>query len=232
MHRRCRIIVSQFFREILHYTTLKSIPRLVVLFYKLLNLQLLERRIVNYFFICLITSHENIPVSADVKTIIRCLTALLTNKILYVGTSRESIDKNQTHLLINHHLYRGASLQSMSIFLVAYTIYLASSFRNKYIKNNDEILDLLEKILDNPVEVCFLALSFRNQFPEQELIKCRNFSPLSDSMIDNSFFKSLLKLYFDFELSSQFHEKLGYVIKALFKFHPTTLTIKNVIKKL
>lgn len=54
---KCRELVSTCFHLLVHYTTLKNIPKLMILFYKLLSWQMLELKMVNYFMFMLILSH-------------------------------------------------------------------------------------------------------------------------------------------------------------------------------
>lgn len=70
MYRDC---IGKYFHYFLHYTTIKNITKLAVIFYKLLDLQMLDYKIVNYFFLHLILSHENLVTNRDIKITKACL---------------------------------------------------------------------------------------------------------------------------------------------------------------
>lgn len=79
-----RYIISEYFHYLIHYTTLKNITKLCVLFYKFVSLQMLERKIVNFFFLNLILSHENLTLNHDIKYIKMCLRSLYKNNVLHI----------------------------------------------------------------------------------------------------------------------------------------------------
>lgn len=98
----------------------------------MISLQLLEANVVNYFFLCLIASHENIIAYSDIKIIKRCLAALISKKIIYVGTNLDKIaSKNNEFLQINFHLYQNSSPQSVSFALIACIIFFSNMQKTK-----------------------------------------------------------------------------------------------------
>lgn len=86
-----RYIISEYFHYLIHYTTLKNITKLCVLFYKFVSLQMLERKIVNFFFLNLILSHENLTLNHDIKYIKMCLRSLYKNGVLHI---KATLDEN------------------------------------------------------------------------------------------------------------------------------------------
>lgn len=54
--KECRELMSQYFHYLVHGITLKNIAKLTFIFYKLLCLEMLNVKIVNYFFLILTLS--------------------------------------------------------------------------------------------------------------------------------------------------------------------------------
>lgn len=128
--KKYRSIISNYFHELIHNVTSKSLVKLSVLFYKLLSLQMLDTQVVNYFFLMLMISYEKFTSSRELKIIKSFLRNLYQKSIIYIGVKTEDNPnrkkKGVKNIPINSHLYESSIQYNNCFAILTYIIYFGS----------------------------------------------------------------------------------------------------------